>query len=504
MRHFDTKSIIRPLLCAVATGFWAYGLMGCATSNGVAHEYREALRDSDDLESNGHTTLKGPRTSLVIMVDGLGTSTLRAGLRAGQLPEITRFFSAPHGNLRGSEFVLARGSFPTLTYPNLVSLVTGRAVDGHGILGNRLLGDEGEIIDFENVLNWKKLEHKISPMTAFSVLRNRGQASVSYSYPLFNGGTANQRPSFEVAAGYASKDYDVVDIYTLESLGMFLESTPAHRWPRFIFVHLINVDGVEHEKGANTPQVLEALRILDRRLAPIFHWVRKAENEGHHTDTVLTSDHGFVNVSYQIPIEKLVARLPSAKELKLVVDNRVASMYLPSGWSLRTRREAAREFSQISKIGWTALRQRLPADGEGIGRISIFYANGSEARIDFKNAQCDYGPWAARYTYVNKVTTRGQSGFHCPEIYDELSDTDSYTFVVSSLLEYFRAEKSPDLVLVPDDDADFSGAYRGNHGGLTSEEVLVPMLARHARLGRKVFPVHRLLHKLEIFSEEKQ
>src|SRR4051794_33667330 len=72
------------------------------------------------------------RSVIVFFVDGMDETRFNELLVRGELPHIAdRFVN------HGVRVDRAVSSFPSTTYPNAVSLITGRFPGHHGILGNR-------------------------------------------------------------------------------------------------------------------------------------------------------------------------------------------------------------------------------------------------------------------------------------------------------------------------------------------------------------------------------
>jgi predicted AlkP superfamily pyrophosphatase or phosphodiesterase len=66
--------------------------------------------------------------------------------------------------------------------------------------------------------------------------------------------------------------------------------------PNLQFVHLLNVDEVQHKHGPDAPEVAEAVRLQDENIARI----RKAiadSGVGDKTALLIVGDHGFTSIT---------------------------------------------------------------------------------------------------------------------------------------------------------------------------------------------------------------
>ena len=464
---------------------------GCTTPASVSDQYRVALRTQ---KSPTVATPESNTTVLIFLVDGFAIPTLTHALTASdaseRAPNIARFF---HVSARGIH--LGRATFPTLTYPNLVSILTGSAVNKHGINGNRVIDEKGDEINFEDVQSWSYLNKRIGKQTMFARLTENDETSVSYSFPFTYGATARAHKTIEAGVDYAEKDYEAIDQETLGSLAGLFATVPMEKWPRFLFVHLIGVDSYSHEFGPDDERTRAYVHKLDENLEPVFAAIRKAEKAGHKVKTVMTADHGFVATTHAVHVKTMVEALNIG--VHVVEDNRVASFYIPQSWSLRKREGFAESFLSVKHVSWTAFR-------EG-SAIELFHVSGLRGRIEIGKKACLTGNWSARVEWIQPHasairTVHTTEDYSCPEEYDQkgIDSSGGASFMVSGLVEYFTAPDAPDMILLPDAHSDFSGEYAGNHGGLTTQEVYVPILSRHADLPATILPTSQLVHFLNV------
>lgn len=456
-------------------------LGGCQTASSVSDEYVNTVAEDQYVAGVA-------KTSIVFVIDGLSIENFRLALSSNRIPEIANFFHL--SNRRG--FRIGRASFPSLTYPNLTSILTGQTTAAHPITGNRIFLDN-KVVNFESVLSWKTLDSLVANQLIFKQLTDRGETSVSFSYPFPGGASAHLEKTIGMGLNYLEKDFAAIDLGVLASLKILLEKSEAVQWPRFIFVHLIGVDSLSHEYGPDSSRVQSHLNKIDSRLAQIFRLLRSKGGGGHYTDAVLTADHGFVKTNYKVPLAEVVEKLQT--KIRVLSDNRVTSLYVNPSLSDQDRRDLATGLLLIPHISWSILKK--------LNSLELYHVSGLRAKIDLAPANCQSGQWAARFRWLHprpRNIAEREAPYFCPEDFDRVSTLRDETFLVPALTEFFSSPTSPDLIALPDQESDFSGEYRGNHGGLTKSEMLVPLLTRNVNLPEGVIPTSRLIEFLRLLK----
>ena len=114
--------------------------------------------EKTSVDLNGVTYRWPSRPVVVVCIDGGDPEYFEHGLEAGIIPNIERF-------MKEGFFTVARGSMPSFTCPNNMSIVTGTEPVEHGISGNFYLDREtGEPV----VMTGPELLRKRSIMSEFS------------------------------------------------------------------------------------------------------------------------------------------------------------------------------------------------------------------------------------------------------------------------------------------------------------------------------------------------
>jgi ectonucleotide pyrophosphatase/phosphodiesterase family member 5 len=213
---------------------------------------------------------------ILISVDGLRADYLQRGLT----PTINALAQ------RGVTTAAMRPSFPSLTFPNHYTLVTGLRPDRHGIVNNNM--DDPELGRFAMSIRsavedgrwWQDGEpiwvtaEKAGIPTA-TMFWPGSEAAIKGVQPLrwlkFDGKLPNRDRVAQILA--------------------WLDATPR---PRFLTLYFDTVDHDGHEFGPDSPEVNKAVAEVDARIADLLAGLQA---RGMDANIVLVADHGMAQVS---------------------------------------------------------------------------------------------------------------------------------------------------------------------------------------------------------------
>jgi len=211
-------------------------------------------------------------------------------------------------------------SFPTVTWTNHTTLVTGVSPGKHGVVGN----------DYWDRAQWKKIplipdpifnkEEIVKTPTIYDVVKQAGMTTAGVIWP--------------ATRGAKTLDWTVPDVFEQElfekfgtpqliaeakELGIPVEKqmewckagNPGKaqrdymysqlaqhiirtKKPNFLALHLVSLDSFEHAHGRQVPEAYWAANDSDNRVADL---IRATEDAGIRDKTtfVITTDHGFIN-----------------------------------------------------------------------------------------------------------------------------------------------------------------------------------------------------------------
>lgn len=269
------KFLFRLLLCSLVA-FSA----GCATQPKPA------------LPAPAVATAKpAPASLLLISIDGYRNTYIERGL-------------SPTLAMLAKDGVHATGmqpSFPSLTFPNHYTLVTGLRPDHHGIVNNTMydaalgkfsLGNRDAVSDGR----WWS---QATPL--WETARAHGLRSATMFWPGSEADIHGQHPDF-----WKTYDGNVTPNERVDQILAWLD-LPAGERPIFLTLYFDDVDHAGHTYGPDTPEVDDALRKTDAALARLVGGLRQRQLLDR-VNMIILADHGMASVpqNNSVMIDKLI------------------------------------------------------------------------------------------------------------------------------------------------------------------------------------------------------
>ncbi|MCE5232885.1 MAG: ectonucleotide pyrophosphatase/phosphodiesterase [Mizugakiibacter sp.] len=177
-------------------------------------------------------------------------------------------------------------SFPSITFPNHYTLVTGLYPDHHGIVHNTIqdpalgrftLGNRAAVGDGRW---WNEGE------PIWVTAQKQGLHTATMFWPGSEAAIHGVRPDH-----WRPFDGDVAPQARVDQVLAWLD-LPAARRPAFITLYFDAVDGAGHWHGPDSPEVSTALRDTDTMLARLVDGLRR-RGLYDRTNLVIVSDHGM-------------------------------------------------------------------------------------------------------------------------------------------------------------------------------------------------------------------
>ncbi len=217
-------------------------------------------------------------TLLLVSIDGLRADVVGSGA----MPTLDRI---------AREGVHARWmnpSYPTLTFPNHYTLVTGLRPDHHGVIHNKMRDASlGRFLSKEASAADGRWWAGGEPL--WTTLERAGQRTAVLFWPGAMAEIHGERPSqwlpFDKAMGVDARVRQVLSWLDL----------PAAQRPRFVAVYFDQYDIAAHRCGAHCADAIAAERELDAGLAQLRAGIA-ARSNGRRIDLIVVSDHGMANV----------------------------------------------------------------------------------------------------------------------------------------------------------------------------------------------------------------
>ncbi len=177
-------------------------------------------------------------------------------------------------------------SYPSLTFPNHYTIVTGLYPEHHGIVANEFYDPERKA---KFSLKDKSTEvdgtwYGGTPLWSLAV--KQGMRSACFFWPGSEAEIAGARPTY-----YLHYDNTIPDEKRIEQVVAWLKLPPEQR-PHFITLYYSKVDHAGHEYGPDSPQVADAVKHIDAMIG-----ILQADLDALHLpiDLIVISDHGMAH-----------------------------------------------------------------------------------------------------------------------------------------------------------------------------------------------------------------
>ncbi len=179
-----------------------------------------------------------------------------------------------------------RPSFPSITFPNHYTLVTGLRPDHHGIVGNtmedsKIPGVRFKLSNKEAVLDrrwWDGAE----PVWV-TAEKNNVKTGIMF-WPGSEAAIQGVRPS-----EYRTFDDKLTPATRVDTMLSWLDKPAADR-PGFLTVYFDQVDHAGHDFGPDTKEVTDAAALVDSAIARLVEGLRTRHIKAN---VVIVSDHGM-------------------------------------------------------------------------------------------------------------------------------------------------------------------------------------------------------------------
>jgi len=207
---------------------------------------------------------------------------------AGKLPNIQTHF------IDGGVCVdAAIASMPALTYPNLVSTMTGLLPGHHGILGNQWFDRETlQIQDYLTVPTYLLAGADFQAPTIHDVLAE--QFTVNVQFPARRGMDRTADNSLLTGCDWLLGTYTMTDARVGSDVAwVALVANEEGRWPVFSTFYFPGVDEIGHISGSDSRAYAAAVKNIDNQIGRVIAAIRGAQ-AAENLYFVLIADHGHL------------------------------------------------------------------------------------------------------------------------------------------------------------------------------------------------------------------
>src|SRR5579862_736306 len=178
-------------------------------------------------------------------------------------------------------------SYPSITFPNHYTIVTGLHPEHHGIVAMTFLDPtRNQHYSFRDATtvtdgSW------YGGVPLWSLAEKQGMRSACFFWPGSEAEIAGERPSY-----YLHFDDHFPDEARIQQVTDWLRLPPARR-PHFITLYYSNVDHAGHQFGPRSEQTIDAVHRVDELIGTLR---AKLKELSLPIDLFVVSDHGMDNV----------------------------------------------------------------------------------------------------------------------------------------------------------------------------------------------------------------
>jgi predicted AlkP superfamily pyrophosphatase or phosphodiesterase len=183
-------------------------------------------------------------------------------------------------------------SFPTKTFPNHYTLVTGLYPGHHGVIANSMRDPRSG-----RLFTMSKREEVASPLwwggePIWITLQRAGGRAAPMFWPGSEAPIKGERPTY-----WTPYEHRMANEARVDAVLKLLDLPPPER-PSFLTLYFSDVDGAGHDNGPSSSELLRALEQVDNALGRLL---RGLELRGlqDQVNLVVTSDHGMAETSRQ-------------------------------------------------------------------------------------------------------------------------------------------------------------------------------------------------------------
>lgn len=258
---------------------------------------------------------KPQKRVLVVSLDGLDSRYLHEADKFGlKIPTLRRLMA------NGATAKGVRSVYPSITYPNHTTLITGALPAKHGIFGNNVFESPSDVKTGAGI--WFAKDIKAD--TLWDAAKRSGLTTGLVSYPVAGGAGDWNVPEIwkpgegiegakqairenAVPKGFVEEvEAKIPNLYENysedegdDTRTKFAEYIITEKKPNLMLVHLFDLDHFEHDFGPFTPESFAILEKVDGYVARLITAYERA-GMLDETTVFITSDHGFKPITKQI------------------------------------------------------------------------------------------------------------------------------------------------------------------------------------------------------------
>ncbi len=278
MQSRFARSFFRFAVASVIAPVFAFGLISCSTTTSSKAPVGDLVQElTFEPELNNAPDVMAKPYVVLVSIDGYRH-------------DYNGVFSPPNLTAIEREGVSAKSLkpvFPSKTFPNHLSIVTGTYPDRHGIVSN----------DFYDPA--REQAYKLSDLRAVEdgtwylgeplwvTLQKQGMRTATFFWPGSAAAIQGKYPNYYYRYSEAFPNSQRVE-RVLEWLKL-----PPEKRPHFITLYFSDVDTAGHKTGTKSPELRQAVSSVDAEIGRLRAGIKAT---GLPVNVVIVSDHGMENV----------------------------------------------------------------------------------------------------------------------------------------------------------------------------------------------------------------
>lgn len=409
------------------------------------------------------------RNAVLFFVDGLDTRRLAELDDAGRIPNI-------HTNLvaGGLQFTNATDCFPSVTYSNAVSLMTGLYPGHHGIIANSWFDRrDRRYEDYVSAFTYLNVDADYKARTVYEILAPEVTASAQCAAA--RGATWRFQAPLTNGLDWSTGNYESVDRRVGSRVrDIVRRARRARNWPVFQTYYFPGVDKVAHTDGVESDRYADAVVNADTQIGTIISTIESVVGPGR-TYYCLIADHGQMNCAHDRDLD-LASLLRDRTGLNVCqathrgVSDKADIILIPG------RRHAVIHVRGTS--GW-----KEPADESSIRRVVNALAQASDSNAALHAERQPISGIRCVYSRLdgNRVCVLDATGERIVA-----RDAESSVLVAAhdvstfdrELTTLFQSPRAGDVLVFADDVWVFESKDCGGHGGASPRERQIPFFLK--------------------------
>ncbi|GAB3930672.1 alkaline phosphatase family protein [Mucilaginibacter myungsuensis] len=208
-------------------------------------------------------------------------------------------------------------SYPSITFPNHYSIVTGMYPAHHGLVGNGFYDKKvGRSYYYKGPTTTEAVWYGGTPLWVLAEQQQMLTASFYW--------VASEAPIQGILPTYYYHYNEKMAIADrIQKIKNWLLLSDEKR-PHLITVYFPEVDKTGHKQGPDAPETERSVRLID---SAVYEMTKAVKSTGLNVNFIFLSDHGMTNVSHNIAIE-----LPAIDTAKFITafENSIINIYAKS------------------------------------------------------------------------------------------------------------------------------------------------------------------------------